>query len=315
LITQETPIVATMTGMALLFWIFLRTGDRRAFIASAALAGLAVSCKYTVVLAPLILGLLWGISRWRDGERRPSRLVVGVTGGMVGFLAIMCLTNFAITGGATIAMSERTGSHPSFDGKFGPTVERWIRSIAEARFPQELVGFARQVLMQRAGAPAYLFGEVRNTGWSYYYLVALAVKVPLTFWLILAIRAALTRRIPSAGRDWMLPIAAGAFVMIASVGSTRNLGVRYMLPVAPLAIVWISGMAEGQRWSRRLIWAGLAAQALAIVTIHPYELSSSTPWRVVRSAADASYPTPTSTGPRAFAHSHGSNASIPSSAT
>ena len=126
---------------------------------------------------------------------------------------------------------------------------------------------------QRSGRPSYLFGEVRETGWWYYYLVALAVKVPLAFWLIVAARAALARRIPSAGRDWVLPACAVAFLAIASLGSTRNLGIRYLLPIAPLAIVWISGLAEGNAWARRLAWVGLAAQALAVASIHPYELS------------------------------------------
>jgi hypothetical protein len=101
----------------------------------------------------------------------------------------------------------------------------------------------------------------------------MAVKVPLLFWVVLGARALLARRIPSAGRDWVLPVAAAAFVTIASVGSTRNLGVRYLLPVAPLAIVWISGLAEGGIRARRIAWCGLAAQALAVASIHPYELS------------------------------------------
>jgi 4-amino-4-deoxy-L-arabinose transferase-like glycosyltransferase len=273
LITQETPIVASMTALALLFWVFLRTGDRRAFVASAVVAGLAFSCKYTAALAPPILGLLWCISRWKDGDRRPARIVAAVAAGMIGFSAIMALTDIVITGGALLPMSERTGAHPSFDGKFGPTAERGIRWLAEASLPQDWAGFARQLLMQRGGAPAYLFGAIRESGWVHYYLVALAVKVPLMFWLVMAARAALARRLPSAGQDWVLPVAAVAFVVIASIGSTRNLGVRYMLPAAPLAIVWISAMAEGRRWSRRLAWAGLAAQAVAIASIHPYELS------------------------------------------
>ncbi len=273
LITMETPIIAAMTGMMLLFWIFLRTGDRRAFLVSAVLGGLAFSCKFTAAVAPPIFGLLWFLARWRDGDRRPARLVLKVATGMIGFAAIMALSDVVITGGATLTMSAQTGDHPSFDGKFGPRLGHLIRSIVEASYPQDWVGFVRQSIMQRSGAPSYLFGEVRDTGWRDYYLVTLAVKVPLVFWLVVAVRAGLSRRIPSAGRDWVLPIAAVAFVALASIGSTRNLGIRYLLPVAPLAIVWISGLAEGNRWSRRLAYAGLAAQALSIASIHPYELT------------------------------------------
>ncbi|HZW29869.1 MAG TPA: hypothetical protein VFF52_04125, partial [Isosphaeraceae bacterium] len=273
LITMELPIVASMTGMGLCFWSFLRTGDRRAFLASAILGGLAFSCKFTAVVVLPIFGLLWCLSRWAAGDRRPDRIVATVALGMTGFLAVMALANVAITGGALLPISQQTGAHPTFDGKFGPAVQRWLRSLIEAPFPQDWVGFLRQTILQRSGAPSYLFGELRETGWSYYYLVALAVKVPLTFWLVLAARAAVAGGIPSAGRAWVLPAAAAAFVTLASVASTRNFGLRYLLPIAPMAIVWISGLAEGKRWARRLAWGGLAAQAIAVASIHPYELS------------------------------------------
>lgn len=273
LVTMETPILVAMTAMALLFWQFLRTGDRRAFLASAVLGGLAFSCKFTAVVAPPIFGLLWMIGRWKDGDRRPGRLALRVAGGMAVYAAIMGLSDVILTGGALLPISERTAGHPSIAGKLGPRAERLITRAIETPIPQDWAGFIRQTILQKSGGPSYLFGQVREKGWRYYYLVAMAVKVPLTFWLILAVRAVMARRIPSAGRDWVLPAAAAAFVAFASLGSTRNLGVRYMLPVAPLVIVWISGLAEGMRWTRRLAWAGLAAQAIAVASIHPYELS------------------------------------------
>ena len=88
---MELPIVACMTGMALCFWSFLRTGDRRAFLASAILGGLAFSCKFTAVVAPPIFGLLWCLSRWADGDRRPGRIVLTVAAGMIGFTAIVSM--------------------------------------------------------------------------------------------------------------------------------------------------------------------------------------------------------------------------------
>jgi hypothetical protein len=273
LITMETPILAAMTGMSLLFWVFLRTGDRRAFVASAILGGLAFSCKFTAVVVPPIFAMIWYLARWIDGDRRAIRLVATVAARTLVFTIIMALSDVVITGGAMLPMSTRTGDHPSFDGKFGRAIGGLLRRVVESRLPQDWVGFSRQAILQRSGATGYLLGELRDTGWRYYFLVALAVKVPLTFWLVVAARTALARRIPSAGRDWVLPAAAFAFVTIASFGSTRNLGFRYLLPIAPLAIVWISGLAEGTRWPRRLAYAGLAAQAVALATIHPYELT------------------------------------------
>ncbi len=103
--------------------------------------------------------------------------------------------------------------------------------------------------------------------------MALAVKVPLTFWLLAAARAGLRRSLPTSRRDAILPIAIAFFLAITAVGSSRNYGVRYLLPIAPLAIVWVSALAEGGLTARRLAAVGLIGQAAAVASIHPHELS------------------------------------------
>src|SRR4029453_9320870 len=98
---------------------------------------------------------------------------------------------------------------------------------------------------QRPGGPSYLFGERRMTGWKTYYFVALAVKVPLSFWLLAAGRARLRVR----GRaDRLILVAIASYLAITALGSSRNYGLRYLLPLSPLAIVWVSALAEGGRW-------------------------------------------------------------------
>ncbi len=273
LATMETPIVAGTAGTIFLFWIFLRTRSRLAFLGSAIVCGVAWSCKFTAVVLPPILALLWSLARWRDGDRRPPRLAARVAGGMLIFAATMAITDLAITGCAMLPASERVGWHPSFDGRYGPIIGPLFTRVAETPIPQDLAAFIRQVHLQRSGAPSYLFGETRQTGWRYYYLVALAVKVPLLFWLVMACRAALARRAASVKLDWILPAAIVIFLAIACMGSKRNFGFRYLLPVAPLAIVWISALGEAGRWPRRLAAMGLAGQVLAVAMIHPYELT------------------------------------------
>ncbi len=273
LATMETPILAAMTATFLLFWIFLRTADRRVFAGSAVAAGLAFSCKFTAVLIPPILSILWMVARWIDGDRRLWRMIFRVAAGMLAFATIMAATDLVVTGASTVTISPRSGDHPSLSGRLGPRAEAMVRRLIETPMPQDLAAFIRQAIQQKQGAPSYLFGEVRSTGWRYYYLVALAVKVPVSFWLILALRFSVNGRLPMVGRDWMLPALAVMFVAMASLGSSRNFGVRYLLPVAPLAIIWISALAEGPPRLRRLVWAGLVFQAIAVATIHPHELS------------------------------------------
>ena len=81
LATMEFPLLACTTGMFLLFWRFLQTGDRRPFWGAAVLGGLAWSCKFTTVLVPPILALVWWIDRTTlsRGERVPEGRVRGLS--------------------------------------------------------------------------------------------------------------------------------------------------------------------------------------------------------------------------------------------
>jgi hypothetical protein len=132
---------------------------------------------------------------------------------------------------------------------------------------------------QASGGPSYLLGERRMKGWWYYYLVAMVVKVPLVFWMLAGARLMLVR--PRARAPWassydsLLPLVCLLFLTITSVGSSRNYGLRYLLPLAPVAIVWVSALGElrGALAGRIVVAAGLAGYAGAVAGIHPYELT------------------------------------------
>ncbi len=281
LATMETPLLVGTTGMFMLFWKFLQTGDRRFFWATAAMGGLAWSLKYTTVLVPPMLAVVWWLDRWRKGEREILRLTRSVTLKMVAFLAVMGGANLLLTQFAMLPLSQSRGNHPGMESLIPPRFRPWVASLIEVPVPQEIVGFANQMLMQRNGGPSYLMGERRNTGWWYYYFVAMGVKVPLAFWAFVVGRMALGRRLTSAGHETMLLMIMAMFLTITALASSRNFGVRYLFPIAPVAIVWVSGLAESVRISslgmRRLAAAfavvGILGQATAIVSIHPYELS------------------------------------------
>lgn len=287
LMTMEMPLVAATVGLFGLFGLFAgflgRGGRARWFLASAMVAGLAFSCKFTTIVYPPILGLIWLVEEWRRGERGLWRILLRVGLGMIAYIAILLATDWAITGFARLAPSPTKGFHPS-----SPTLG-WL---LETPLPQDWVGFATQIRHQRSGGPSYLLGERRMTGWWYYYPVALAVKVPLGCWLLLTARCGLAlcrvrcadvfgrrpriegvRTADPTGRDWLFPLSIAAFLALAMLGSKRNYGVRYLLPMAPLAIVWMSALAERRGVWRRLVAVGLIGQAAALATIHPHELS------------------------------------------
>ncbi len=284
LATMELPLVACSTAMLFLFWNFLETGRRQWFWASAMLGGLAFSCKFTTVLFPPILGIIWWIDGWRcNGSRGLARKTREVALGMAGYVLVLLLADFAITGFAVLPPSRSTGDHPTINRHFGGILAGWIAHLYETPVPQEWVGLATQIHHQRSGGPSYLLGERRMTGWRYYYFVALAVKLPLTFWLLLAARVGMTWRCEKRDQrhDLFLPLAIGLFLAITAVGSTRNYGLRYLLPLAPLTIIWISRIAEevafrpgiASALPSCLVGLGLAGQATAIAAVHPFELT------------------------------------------
>jgi hypothetical protein len=283
LVTMEMPLLACTTGMLFLFWRFLYTGRRRWLWASAALGGLAFSCKFTTVLIPPILAVAWWLDGWRSGRSGLARHTREVVAGMVAYVLILIGTNLVCTGFALLPLSTSQGAHPTITNRYGSGLSTWLARMYETPIPQDWAGFATQVHHQLSGGPSYLLGERRLRGWSYYYFVALAVKVPLGFWLLLAGRLVIEEREREGNRrrDQLLPLTIVLFLLITAIGSSRNYGLRYLLPLAPLAIIWVSRLAEGVQeragwsavWPRLFVGLGLAGQAAALASIHPFELT------------------------------------------
>ena len=277
LATMETPMVACSAAMFFFFWRFLRFGDARDFVASASLGGLAFSCKYTTALIPPIFAVLWWVNRRKPGEGVARRTLV-VVRGMTAFVLILAAVNLALTRFEMMPISPNKGHHHSLDGRFGEVASRLFTAPLETPVPREFVGFVTQARLQAQGGSSYLLGERREKGWWYYYFVTLAAKVPSTFFLLVIGRGWLAWRRRRDERDGMMPLAIALFLAITAASSSRNFGIRYLLPMAPVAIVWVSALAEA-RWPWRVLaLVGLIGPAVAVASIHPQELCTFAAW-------------------------------------
>jgi hypothetical protein len=100
--------------------------------------------------------------------------------------------------------------------------------------------------------PSYLRGEFRKKGWWYYYLYALAIKVPLGTWVLflLACTAGWWKRLltthPSpltSSPPWRdeFVVLCPAVVILAFVSSQTGFSehMRYVLPIFPFVFIWI----------------------------------------------------------------------------
>ena len=89
----------------------------------------------------------------------------------------------------------------------------------------------------QTGHPAYVLGRHSQTGWWYYFPVALAVKTTLPLLLLIAIAL---WRVP---RPKLLPPLLGVLVVLAvSMPGNINIGVRHILPVFLFCAVLASGL-------------------------------------------------------------------------
>ncbi|HUY32584.1 MAG TPA: glycosyltransferase family 39 protein [Pirellulales bacterium] len=165
------------------------------------------------------------------------------------------------------------GTGPHGDGL--PSVGNRFATSPFARIPVPLprnyvVGIDIQRCDFERGMPSYLRGEWRPRGWWYWYLYAVALKVPLgaLTLLMLAViaRIVLSRR---SGND-LAPDGATAvtwrdemvllsplIVVLAVVSSQTGFSryIRYVLPIFPYAFIWASSVFRDLRRSSFVGWA------------------------------------------------------------
>ena len=89
--------------------------------------------------------------------------------------------------------------------------------------------------------PNYLFGQTSETGWWYYFPIALILKTPLPL-LILFVAALIRTGIKRTWRDDLIFLLPALLLFISLLFSTNNLGYRYLLPILPLIIVYVSAL-------------------------------------------------------------------------
>lgn len=127
--------------------------------------------------------------------------------------------------------------------------------------PMLFVGMGIVKMHNSAGHNSYLFGDVSNDGFWYYFPVLLFFKTPLPF-LAFALRGAFSRK------TLQLTLPALAILGVA-MSTDINIGIRHILPLYPmLAIIAAYGIAA--LWRERLfVVAMLAWLVIGTSLAHP----------------------------------------------
>ena len=286
------------TDLAVTLFVFLSLGPlerlagpdgKRAWIALGGLWGLAFLSKYS---APLLALVTLPFVAARETPRRADvpRLLLRIAAAAAVALAVT-LAGFAV--------AERSQSPADRHELAVRRLEQMGRSPAAARLALHagdifspagnlLTGTLSIALQSEVGAGVNFFlGRVSREGSPFYFPVALATKASLGLLLAVALGAVA----PRGRRLGGVAAAALLLFLLASSRTTYNIGVRHALLFFPLAALVASAAAApaapaaGQppgrsattaRSMRCLPWAagGAAlAAALALVAVHPYEMS------------------------------------------
>jgi 4-amino-4-deoxy-L-arabinose transferase-like glycosyltransferase len=249
-----TTDMAAAAGFALAFYALLSWCDEptigRSIVLGVAIA-FGISCKYSFIVFFPAAMLVLLIARRRLAPRK---------------LMLAALVAVIVTWGA-FAFSFRTiaESSPNALGiaRAAGISDRWTHIKLPAA--DLFLGLIMVRFHDLAGHSAYLLGRVSESGWWYYFPVALAVKTPIPYLLLASIGIWLL--VKRRHRDAFLIIVA-AMILLIAMSSRINIGVRHILPLyVPLSMIAAYAVVELWKFSRSarvalggaLLWLALSS--------------------------------------------------------
>jgi hypothetical protein len=104
---------------------------------------------------------------------------------------------------------------------------------------QYALGLAVLSLHNARGHVSYLFGQIaKSQGWPY-FPVAFLLKTQLPLIILICLVPFLSERKPTSLQGGMLLLSVLIYALV-SMSSRINIGVRHLLPIYPLLIIWAS---------------------------------------------------------------------------
>jgi hypothetical protein len=294
LITPDATAAALGLTAAYSFWRWLKHPTAIKALLSGVTLGFAELTKFTWLVLFVLWPVLWLAWRCSDppdggnGRKEPKWAMEGAQL-CAQLLIAVCLINalYGFEGSFTrladfkfrSTMLAGDTKHQSDGVDLGNRfANNWLGNIPVPVPKHYLLGIDYIKWEYERGYPSYLRGEWKERGWWYYYLYALAIKVPLGTWLLVILAAAFAFRYRANWRDELVllaPIAVVLSLVSSQTGFTHHL--RYVLPIFPFAFIWVSKIARA--WERKHWWVGGIAAAAMVwsvgssLWVYPHSLS------------------------------------------
>ena len=270
--------VGCMFGMFLAVFVFRWAWRRSSWwcsLVAGSVFGVALLIKFTAVfLAPVFV--LFALLFKRPGSSRSMwyRLRVPATV----FLTALAVVN--------LLMGFRGSFKPLggyvFRSSLGKSVQAALPKMLPVPLPESYVVGFDVVKRDTEGGEFgnYLMGRWSREGWWYYNFVALAVKEPLPFLLMSFAGVTCWLRLRyDRGESIAVFVPLAVFLLVMSVGSRLNTGIRYVLPVFPFLFLvagsfWRWSLdAVRYRLAGVLVASCLGYYATLVAVTHPSYLS------------------------------------------
>jgi Dolichyl-phosphate-mannose-protein mannosyltransferase len=287
------------TDVAIALFVFLtviafqavteRVAVGRVLLAGLA-AGAACASKFSApVLAPTLAALALVIAASREPlvvaigrERRPVGGAGHKLGVLVLVLAAMTVVALAVvwaTYGFQGALANDAAAAQSFE---------WSNVEPSRAFPKAAVAALRRahvvpdaflfgllrVYRHSESRPAFLFGQVSDRGWWYYFPATFLLKTPPALIALLALPYVLRRGTPTRPPPFLwVPVLVYA---AATLTRSLNIGHRHLLPIYPFLFAaagrGAASVLEGGRRGRAAVAVLCAWYCVSVLRVHPHYL-------------------------------------------
>ena len=242
------------------FWLWLKRPSWSMTLVAGIALGIAILSKFTLLILIVLAPIAFGVSRrilsceevFRAANHRLLKLLAL-------FLTALWIVNFGYAfEGSFTPITEYQFQSKLFAGdapeeSFGRHVGNrfrgwWIEGLPVPLPRNFLQGIDTQKFEFEHGKRSYLRGEWKDHGWWYFYLYALAVKLPLGFWCLVVLTIAASVCLREYSTIWhnelvlLLPLVA--ILLLVSSQNGFSIHSRYVLPALPFAFIWVSKTAR-----------------------------------------------------------------------
>lgn len=244
--------------IAVYFWgEYLKSDVRRKiwinFVLAGLFSGLALASKYTAIILFVIL-LVMAIVKLVQDKKQYSKVILGYFGVLImTFVVIWVTYGFSLQTFPKVPFSQAIKQWPTqynLTTKYDNLFEIVRPVLIPPQFYKGIVMVTRHAT---GGHGAFLLGHNSNSGWWYYFPIAIIFKTPIPIFIFLALTIIYYKKIKAkVSFDELLLILPPVIYLSFAMYSKADLGIRHILPIFPFIFVFISKSINTLNFSKNL---------------------------------------------------------------